>query len=282
MRTLLLSVLFSSLLTGAFAQQIKLTDTVMYINDKATAYYFTELHKASQQYNVDVYSLADQYLIKAEVVKFTAPVRELKSFYYYELSFPSVPDTFMVTITDEAFPIVLAKMIRDYKLIFNDKISVHGLANLKAGYAGGTALQAKIQEQMNFLNGSRHFDEQVIRDRTKPVTIINDRVIMQDGKKIGTIQEIENLAVTNQTIQIQALGYESDFNILKAYRALILFANGRRIDYNTEFSPLDMTLTKGQPGYTLYMNSRTKDIAPRSYKDQLLIRICYYIEDYAL
>lgn len=270
------------LATSGTAQQIKLTDTVILFEDRPIAYYFTELNKPSQQYNVDVYNLADLYMIKSEVLKFTAPVDQLRSFYYYEMTFPPTGDTLTLIPGDEPFPVVLAKMIRDYKLIENGNLNKSGITKLKYSCPAVAALQAKIQEQMNYLNQTRYFNEQVVRDRTKPVLLVNNRVIMQDGKKIGTIAEFENLQVTNQSVQIQPLGSESDFNLLKAMRAQIFFENGRQLNYANDYNLMDKGLSKGQRGYTLYEKSVDKTIVPRSYTDDLLQRICYYIEDYAL
>ena len=176
----------------------------------------------------------------------------------------------------------MGKIIRDYKLITNDQLDKNGVANFKSNYPGGSALMAKIQSFEVYLNGSRYFNEQVNRDRTKPVTIINDRIIMQDGIKIGTISEAQNLQVTNQSAQIQPLENLRDYNSRAANKAQLFFANGRKIDLNTDFTQYEKTLTKGEKGYLLYEISRPKNLSPGSYTDQLLKRICYLIEDYAL
>lgn len=270
------------LVASGTAQQIKLTDTVILFDDKPVAYFFTDLNKPSQQYNVDVYNLADLYMIKSEVLKFTAPVDQLRSFYYYEMTFPPTSDTLTLIPGDEPFPVVLAKMIRDYRLIEKGSLNKTGISNLRNNCPAVMALQVKIQEQMNYLNQTRYFNEQVVRDRTKPVVLINNRVIMQDGKKIGTIAEFENLQVTNQSVQIQALGAESDFNLLKATRTQIFFENGRQLNYVNDYNLLNRGLSKGQRGYVLYEKSVDKTIVPRSYTDALLQRICFYIEDYGL
>ena len=54
-------------------------------------------------------------------------------------------------------------------------------------YKGNELLQSKIKEFETYLNENRYLNEQVVRDRTKPVTIVNNKVIMQDGKKIGLL-----------------------------------------------------------------------------------------------
>jgi len=267
---------------AASAQQINLTDTVILFDNKPVANFYTDLNKPSQQYNVDVYSLSDQYLVKAEVLKFTAPVDQLRSFFYYEMTFPPTGDTLTLLPGNEPFPVVLAKMIRDYKLLDAGNLNKAGITRLKGNYPEGQALKVNNKEQMNNLNQTRYFDEQVLRDRTKPVVLLNNRVIMQDGKKIGTIAEFENLQVTNQTVQIQPLGTESDFNLVKAMRAQIYFENGRLLNYANDYNLLDKGLSKGQRGYALYERSAGKTIVPRSYTDALLQRICYYIEDFAL
>ena len=264
------------------AQEVKLTDSIILMDNKPVAFFYKELNKSYLRYNIELTNINNDLIIKAEVIKFNAPVDELKPFFYYELTFPPFADTFAVYIEDEAFPLVLGKIIRDYKLITNDQLDKNGVANFKSNYPGGPALMAKIQSFEVYLNGSRYFNEQVNRDRTKPVTIINDRIIMQDGIKIGTISEVQNLQVTNQSSQIQPLENLRDYNSRAANKAQLFFANGRKIDLNTDFTQYEKTLTKGEKGYLLYEISRPKNLSPGSYTDQLLKRICYLIEDYAL
>ncbi|MBL0056656.1 MAG: hypothetical protein IPP31_10825 [Chitinophagaceae bacterium] len=277
--------LFLILLSGlarSYSQEVRIADTVLFIDNKPIAYIFAELNNSSLKYNVEIYSLFDQLLIRADVVKFSAPVEQLKPFYYYEMGFPTLPDSLSIYLEDEAFPVVMAKMIRDYKLIKNDQLDRLGVERLRSQYPGVTAFAAKVQGVTNYLNETRNFAEQVLRDRTKPVVVINNRVIMQDGRKIGTVSEYENIQVTNRTDQIQPMESESVYNVTAAYKAIIYYESGRRVSYDNAYTPYLRTLRKGELGYKLYEISKTRNNAPGSYADELLKRICYYIEDFGL
>lgn len=94
----------------------------------------------------------------------------------------------------QAFPLELATLLRDYRLLENNKINRSAWRKFKYTYTGNYDLKAKIKSYENYLVETRFFDEQVERDRSKPVTIINDKIIMQDGKKIGLIVTKTNIS----------------------------------------------------------------------------------------
>ena len=293
MKKYLLTQFIISFSLIAFTQDVKLTDSVIYINDKPVAFYYKELNSSILKYNIDVTSLKNDYLIKAEVIKFNAPVDELKPFFYYELTFPAIADTFAIYLEDEAFPLALGKLIRDYKLISNDQLDRKAVANFKANYAGGPMLEAKIQAVEDYLDQTRYFYDQVKRDRTKPVTIINERVIMQDGVKIGTIHQFENLQISNQPIYVNQVKSTygkndvpittvSDYQTSTVTETQIFFANGRKMDYKEMNSDYEKSKLRKETGRSLYEISRPKDLPRGSYNDNLLRRVCFLIEEYAL
>jgi len=187
MRSIILSsiILLSSFI--AAAQEITLSDSIIYFDNKPAAYYLKTINESDPHYNIYIISLDYELLLAAQVVKFQAPVRELKSFYYYDLILQSNKDTFPMYHEGQAFPLELATLLRDYKLLDNNKISKSSWRKFKYTYTGNADLKAKIKTYENYLVETRFYDEQVERDRTKPVTIENDRIIMQDGKKIGLV-----------------------------------------------------------------------------------------------
>lgn len=276
--TVLLAVFISTVL---FAQEdVRLNDSVIFINNKPVALYAKEINKSARLYNMEVYSFADYVLIKAEVLIFKSPIEELKPFYYYELSFPPTNDTFCVYI-EEDLPITLSGLIRDYKLISNDQLDKNGVDQLKARYPGGSALLAKIKEMQDYLNETRDFNKQVLRDRTKLVKISKDNKIMQDDKIIGFfIHTSINRQVTNLTQQVQFLETQSSYNKNVADGCIIYLENNSKASSSGYNYP--DRLGKGEIGYALYKASLSKDIVPGSVEDLMLIRICCLIEDYRL
>ena len=188
---LVLLVIFPNL--ASRAQEISLSDSVIYFDNKPAAYYVKTINESDPHYNIYIISLDMELLLAAQVVKFQAPVRELKSFYYYDLILHSSKDTFSMYHEGQAFPLELAQILRDYKLLENNKINKIAWRKFKYAYTGNADLKAKIKTYENYLVDTRFFNEQVDRDRTKPVTIINDRIIMQDEKKIGLIVTKTNI-----------------------------------------------------------------------------------------
>ncbi len=271
-----------------FAQDVRLNDTIIFIGNQPVAQYSKALCKSTPCYNMEVYSFDDYVLIKAEVIKFNAPVAELKPFYYYELTFPPTADTFAVYIEDEAFPIVLAKIIRDYDLINKNELNRKNVTRFIAQYYGGPALTAKIKSVEDYLNDTRHFNEQVIRDRTKPVSIINDRIIMQDGIKIGLIVENKNYTVTNRPAGIavdkssngKTMTMVTDQIINAATETQIQMSNERVVD-NSRYHSRGFSTEKSNEK-NLYQVSKAALKKSDSYSDQLLMWVCFLIENYEL
>ncbi len=191
-KVILLLLIVCSGLT-AIAQDINLSDSVIYFNNKPVAYYVKTLNESDPHYNIYIISLDMQLLMAAKVIKFEAPVRELKPFYYYDLILQNEKDTLAMYNEGQAFPLELASLLKDYKLLDGNTINKNAWRKFKTAYSGNAALKAKIKQYETYLIDTRYFDEQTIRDRTKSVTIINDKILMQDGKKIG-------LVVTNTNI----------------------------------------------------------------------------------
>lgn len=277
------------------AQEVRLNDSVIFINNKPVALYAKTLNNSPQRYNMEVYSFDDYVLIKAEVIEFTPPVGELNPFFYYELSFPPTGDTFDIYIEDEAFPLVLAKIINDYNLINKNELNKKNVARLISNYSGGPALAAKIKSVIDYLDETRHFKEQVLRDRTKPVTIINDRIIMQDGVKIGLIAAFEKSEVSNKPMSVVSdttkFGtpiYEiTDYEVATKTTVDIFFANGRKIDgfsyrHVSQSRSKKASANKSKQTKSLYEVSKSKIKRISLYTDNLLMMVCFLIEDYSL
>ena len=282
--------------TSASAQDIRLNDSVIFINDTPVALYAKTLNSGTPGYNMEVYSFDDYVLIKAEVIKFNAPVKDLKPFYYYELTFPPTADTFAVYIEDEAFPVVLAKMIRDYDLINKNELNKRNVTRFIAQFYGGPALTEKIKSVEDYLNETRYFNEQVKRDRTKPVTIVNERIIMQDGVRIG---EFSNSIINSGTSKIQTPGpvvYDSsrrgvtqrvysDYVTNTTTQSVILLDNGRQVDIKRYyyFNPNQEgnKFWKSKSGSELYQLSIAANKG-RIYSEDKLWFICNLIDDYFL
>lgn len=288
MKFLFLTTLFCFAFAASRSQSIQLSDSVIYIDNKPVALYNKTVNESMPHYDMDVYGIKGNLLIQATVIKFNAPVAELKPFYYYEIIFNELKDTTAVYVEDEAFPIVFAKIIAQYKLISDDKIDKGGVLKFKQHYPGFINLAAKIKYYKDYLIETRRLDEQVVRDRSKPVTIYNDRIIMQDGVKIGTIREEENLITKDYfTGTPQYTNYGTTYNnvvtnvntkkYLQAY-----FVNGSKVDFQKKYTEGQVSKQKEETGYSLYEISKPATIAPNSFADQLLKRVCFLIEEYAL
>lgn len=290
------ALLSGFIVTSLYAQDVRLNDSVIFINNKPVALYTKELNDSPLRYNMEVYSFDDYVLIKAEVIQFNAAVDDLKPFYYYEISFPPFNDTVAVYVIDEAFPLVLAKIIRDYKLINNNQLSGENLAYFKSVYPGKQALTAKIIEVTDYLNETRYFDEQVVRDRTKPVTIIGGKIIMQDGVNIGTIRTItvnrsastssrpvgtSNRYFGEEQPNMPKLESQSSYNNAEV-GSKIIYLKSERPAIIKGYNLNSKNFIVGDRGYQLYELSKPKNVTTNSIDDQVLRRICYLVEDYSL
>ncbi|HMI79018.1 MAG TPA: hypothetical protein VK484_09490 [Ferruginibacter sp.] len=261
-----------------FAQHTRLSDSIIYIDNKPAALYKKTFSESVLRYDMEVFSFKHELLIKAEAMKFDAPVPELKPFFYYELIFPSIKDTFSIYLEDEAFPLVLGKIISDYQLIQADALNRRGYRNFKNTYPGGPALTAKIKSVIEYLNNTRDFKVQVQRNRTMPVSIVNNRVIMQDGIKIGNLSFGTALApefnatIFNSSNQIQEI-----FQVFLPNKTAIdlakLGGGANRVTFDQN---------KYEHGESLYKRSIAVKNSYSSYEEYLLRRICYLIANYAL
>lgn len=293
MKIFLLPVLLLCSIMPAISQEVLLKDSIIYINNNPAAIYSTAISNGMQRYNVTIHTLNGKTAIEAELIAFTAPVKELRSFFYYELRFPMIPDTFSLYHDGEAFPLALAKIMADYRLLKDNKIDTGAVNYFKKVYPGGTTLQARINDVTDYLNVTRNFDEQVIRDRTKPVSIINDRIIMQDGIKIGYINSIQNIKETNIPIygtgQKSAYGqapvnytYIADYVMKITEETEIHFPNGRKIERDRVRNNYFSWNKKGETGYTLFEISKKRKYKVGSGSENLIRWICFLIEDYDL
>lgn len=281
----LMACLITTLTT---AQDVRLNDSVIFINNKPVALYAKQLNNSVPRYNMEVYSFDDYILIKAEVIKFDAPVIDLDPFYYYEISFPPTADTLAIYTEDKDFTRVMAKLIYDYDLINKNELNRKNVTRFINEYYGAYALRTKIKSFEDYLNETRHFNEQVKRDRTKPVTIINDKIIMQDGIKIGFV-------VINQSSQVVTVpsSIYNPSDPLKTYpnapyetikysrENQVFLANGSKVYIaNVYYEKWKSLNKKTEPGKSLYEISKVKNNT--NYSEFLLKDICFYIENYAL
>jgi hypothetical protein len=197
--------------TSASAQDVRLNDSVIFINDKPVALYAKTLNSGTPGYNMEVYSFDDYVLIKAEAIKFNTPVTELEPFYYYELTFPPTGDTFAIYFENKTLPLELAGMIKDYDLIYKNQLNKKNVSRLIASYQGGQALNNKIRSMLDYLDTTRNFNVQVERDRTMPVNII-DNNIMQDGFIIGKLSYLRGNNISNSTKNIAVKTHADPYN----------------------------------------------------------------------
>ncbi len=235
--TLLFAALFSSSL---FAQDIRLNDSVIFINNQPVAFYGKTLNNTPLRYNVEVYNSEDYVLIKAEAIKFTSPLRDPEPFYYYEISFPPLADTFSIYVEGEAFPLVLGQIIKDYNLITNNQLNADGVNQFKSTYYGGAALTAKIKIFTDKLNLSLHVDEQVVRDRAKPVSLKQNK-ILQDGKIIGFINIYKDNKLTSER---QYVGQTIDST--RSGGAVYSRPVYETVESQNPYDILEITLTNGR------------------------------------
>jgi len=250
----------------AHAQDVNLTDSVIYFGKEPVAYYLKVINESNPHYNVYIISLDKKILIAAQVVNFKAPSDELKSFYYYDLIFHNEKDTVAVYYEGQAFTLELASIIQQYKLIANDKVDTNALVRFKKEYGGNVALQAKIKEYEKYFVDRRNYNEQTVRDRTKPVIIIGDRTIMQDGKVIGIIERgFYNVEFPNEAPR--AMPYSK-----------YVLPNGRDV------GPVDVQIHDLKWDYKTQTPPSLFDISlPFNPKRKtLLFNICQYVENFLM
>jgi hypothetical protein len=289
----LLSILILGVSSVGFTQDVQLANATIYFDNKPVALYTTSISKNLPRYNVEVSTLNGMPVIKAEVIEFAAPVTELKPFYYYELQFPTINERFSIYYEGEAFPMALAKLMAEYKLIAGDAIDTAAVKHFKETYEGRFALMARIFKMIDYLNLTRNFDDQVSRDRTKPVTILNERVIMQDGVQIGTINTNTNYKETSipiyAPIQVATFGkpvvnqtYVADHVITGSTETEIHISNGHNLDIRHIRNDFSSVSKNSGTGYHLFQISQKDNYPLGSGSEDLLHWICFLIEDYDL
>ncbi len=276
-----------------YTQAYHLQDSILYAQGKPLAIFRIQSDNSIPLYNLHVLSLKSDTLVEADLIEFTAPVSELKSFYYYELRFPKSKDTVSLYIEGEAFSLTLTKIIEYYHLLNDNTIDTSALVYFKNSYSPIKTFQGKINEISDYLVVTRNFDEQVQRDRTKPVSIERDRIIMQDGVKIGIIGTFENVTSTNRPIyapaQKAAFGeapktvyYIADYVMKITEETEFFLANGRRVELNRLRNQYFSINKKDEIGYQLFQVSKKKKYKVGSGTEERLRLICFLIEDYYL
>ncbi len=283
------------------AQNVSLNDSVIYVDNTPVAYYVKALNETDLHYDVYIISLDKKMLLAAKVVKFEAPVKQLKPFYYYNIIMHATKDTFAVYHKGQAFTQELAELIQKYNLIQNNSISKKNWYNFKHSYDGNAALKLKIRDYENFLNERKFFNEQVLRDRSKPVTIVDDKIIMQDNKKIGLIVPPKNsqsqgdftrvtvtpvTTASNQTafaVSVKESGNAStEPTKLIGYNApfAVQLLSDRIVDPSNDYivPPRDKKTQSDPPG--LYQISLPLNKSAQN--EDMLWVICQYIENYLL
>jgi len=292
MRKYLLIILISFSYNNLTAQEVNLSDSIIYFGTKPVAYFVKELDESTPHYNVYIISMEKQLLLAAHIVKFDAPVKELNPFYYYNLILKGQPtdDTLAIYHEGQAFSLELAQLLKKYKLLDSNRINGNAWTTFKSEYNGTNALQSKIEEYRNYLNETRYFNEQVNRDRTQPVTILNGKTIMQDGKNIGLIVTVTNVqgggisTVTNagqspQVARTAQPGWQEKPITTKEYTQIVL-PNNRIVDPSKAVLPSKDNKYKKHDPPSLYEISYPLNKESRN--DDILFLVCQYIDNYLL
>lgn len=281
------------------AQRITLNDSVIFSDNKPYALYISFPNSFSALPNTDIFNLDGSYAVETVLLEFPALVRELKPFFYYEIRFPVTGDTLSVIYDGTDFTRHLAEQVVGFRLLPGSDESENRAAveNFRNQYTGVHSYQEKIKETKNFLNYTRNFDLQAVRDRTKPVSLVNNRVIMQDGVIIGIINLAKDLSQTNMALQspvsrpratgrgsfstISTTDYETRVKTeseisypggLPLQRAAI----GRISDHYTNIN------NPKEIGYQLFSISRKKKYKSGEGEDFLIRYLCFLVEDYRL
>ncbi len=272
----------------AVAQNLRLNDSVIFINNNPVALY--AIDNSKPHYNMEVYSFNDYVLIKAEVIKFNNPVPELASFYYYELTFPPTNDTLSIYNEEGSFSVALGKMIGEYDLINKNELNKKNLARLIREYPGRAALLAKINAFTTHLDFTRDFSLQIVRDRSKAVFIDESGVIMQDNVQIGKAKEVTRFLLTDRPIGSDPFYHKPVWDIPYKVKAdpivntvkntEIYFVNGSIVDERKIFLVLKTSKSKElKTGNDLYEISKPKQ---KSKDVSVLKHVCFLIENMML
>lgn len=273
---LLLVCAFS--LTG-FTQKMQLQNDIVFKDGEPIAMLKKRIHTAGQAASIDVFSTKNELLIQLVAKKMKAPIKELSSFYYHDIIFPSMQDSLVIYDPGEALSLHLFSLIEQYDLIQNEGIDSSAVEALKKGYSQ-KKFDDKMEEMVRYLEDTRNYHKQVERDRTQPVYLVNEKNIMQDSTLIGRfiISDIplnENFYRNSSLLQQTAQSIDPKQNID------VYLTTGDVVD--TRFY-LEYLPGQGQRllGETLYKLSKPKNMSDGNYYARLLGLACCLIENYAL
>jgi hypothetical protein len=273
-----------------------MNDTLVLVDQQPFALYLTQPNSFSPLPNTDLFTLDGGYAIEAVLFEFAAPVRELKPFYFYELRFPVTGDTISVFYDGNNFPRHLAEQTVKYGLLpgKDEKANKEAVSKFREKYAGVAAMEKKVDEISSFLNYTRNFSAQVVRDRTKPVTLVNNRAIMQDGVMVGTINLGKDLTQTNAALQpptsrprANGAGNFStisttDYETRVKTEAEIFLPGGVQVQTIRLSDHYTNINNKNEIGYPLFALSRKKNYKSGEGDDFVLRFLCFLIEDHRL
>lgn len=278
------------------AQVITLNDSVIFSEGRPAAFYISQPNSFSTLPNTDIFTLEGNYAIEAVLFEFAAPVRELKSFYFYQLRFPATLDTLSILYEGNNFTRHLAELAIRYQLLpgKDEKANQAAIRAFREQYSGITMLEKKLEDIKSFLHYTRAFNLQVVRDRTKPVTLVNNRKIMQDGVMIGTINLAMDLTQTNAALQSPSqrarpsgMGSFStisttDYETRIKNEAEIFFLNGVQVKTLSLSDHYTNINNKNEIGYGLFALSKKKTYKIGEGDDFLIRFLCFLVEDHRL
>jgi hypothetical protein len=278
------------------AQVITLNDSVIFADAKPAAFYISQPNSFSTLPNTDIFTLEGNYAIEAVLFEFAAPVRELKAFHYYQLRFPATGDTLSIFYEGNDFTRHLAEQAIKYQLLpgKDEKANKAAVNKFRGEYEGIALLDKKLEEIKSFLNYTRAFNLQVVRDRTKPVTLLNNRRIMQDDVMIGTINLAKDLTQTNAALQSPnqrarpgGMGTFStisttDYETRIKNEAEIFFLNGVQVKTLSLSDHYTNINNKKEIGYGLFSISKKKSYDVGEGDDFLIRFLCFLVEDHRL
>lgn len=264
---------------GSYSQDLVLVNDALYNNNQVVAFLKKEVNAGNPFADIKLYNLQKKNIINAVVKKLKAPVRELKSFFYYDIIFPELNDSFSLYYDKEAFSIHFAEIINRYHLIENGQLNLNGVANFKKQYSQ-QALSEKIDAIRTYLNDTRNYNHQVERDRTKPVYIINERSIIQDSVVIGYFN-ITDVPVNLDKVATQNPIQRVDFMINPEQKVEIRMTDGTVVE-NRYLQEYFSTMRKNDLGYELFINSKPPKLSMANRYVVLLGLACCLVENYAL
>lgn len=278
------------------AQKIDMNDTLVFVDHQPFALYLTQPNSFSPLPNTDIFTLEGNYAIESVLFEFPAPVRELKPFFYHELRFPATGDTISILYEGNDFSRHLAEQVVRFGLLpgKDDSANRKAVNRFRDEYAGIKTYEKKLEDITSFLNYTRNFNLQAARDRSKPVSVVNNRAIMQDGVMIGTINLAADLTQTNTALQSPisrpraggARTYSSisttDYETRVKTEAEVFFPGGFRVETTRLSDHYTNINNKQEIGYQLYSISRKKKYKNGESDDFVIRFLCFLIEDYRL